>query len=153
MHDALVDEMTDFLCQMQIATLEETPLYEIPKGSVDLVRGGPVHHGPWPAAACAAVLKVWHAAGWIGLHFPGYPSTWNLTPADWGARIADGDTLTGLDADELLDHPERWILGQADGHVCLYQTETGRMTPWQQWYDVALETAQRLPLREHEPER
>ena len=26
-------------------------------------------HGPWPAASCAAVLKIWYALGWIDLHY------------------------------------------------------------------------------------
>ena len=141
----LVDELTDFLSQMEIATLEQTPLYEIPTGSVDLVTP-PVTHGPWPGATCAAVLKDWHKAGWVGLHLPDYPLEWNLTRADWCTRLVDGE-LTGPDVDELLDHPERWLLGHADGHAVPYKTVNGQRTPWGQWYDRALDTARRLPLR------
>ena len=57
----VVDELKDFLCQMEIAVLEESPLYEIPRGSIYLVTP-PVEHGPWPAATCAAVLRLWHTA-------------------------------------------------------------------------------------------
>ena len=62
----VVDELEDFLLQMELAVLEETPLYEISMGSIDLVTP-PVTHGPWPAASCAAVLRRWHKAGWITL--------------------------------------------------------------------------------------
>ena len=88
----VVDGLTDFLVQMEIATLEESPLYEIPKGSTNLVTP-PVTHGPWPATACAAVLRIWHDAGWIGLYLPDYPPGWNLLPAAWSARLVDGKVL------------------------------------------------------------
>jgi hypothetical protein len=148
----VVDELTDFLLQMELATLEQTPLYEIPMGSTDLVTP-PVAHGPWPAATCAAVLKLWHRAGWIGLYLPDYPPEWQLMPADWCTRLVDGDTLTGPDAEELLDHPERWLRGHADGHVVPYKTVEGQAAPWEQWRNEALDTAQRLPLRTRDPKR
>ena len=141
----VVDELRDFLCQMEIAVLEETPLYEIPLGSIDMVTP-PVDHGPWPATTCAAVLKLWHAAGWIALYLPDYPRQWNIVAADWCGRLVDGD-LTGPDAEDLLDHPERWVLGHADGHAAPYRTTEGEVTPWEQWYDHALETVRRLPLK------
>jgi hypothetical protein len=46
----------------------------------------------------------------------------------------------------LLDHPERWLLGHADGHGAPYKTQLGLATPWGRWYDQARDTAQRLPL-------
>lgn len=143
-----MDALTDFLSQMHLATLEESPLHEIARGSVDLLAGRSVRHGPWPAASCAAVLRIWHAAGWIGLYYPEPPPAWNVTPADWCARLANDDVLIRSDAEELLDHPARWFPGHADGHACIYQTEMGEPTPWQRWHDAALETAQRLPLTE-----
>jgi hypothetical protein len=139
----VVDGLTDFLLQMELATLEETPLYEIPLGSVDLATP-PVTHGPWPAATCAAVLRLWHRAGWIGLHLPDWPAEWKLIPADWCSRLIDGDTLTRPDADELLDHPQRWLLGHADGHAAPYKTVAGETTPREQWHGEARDMAQRL---------
>ncbi len=147
-----VDELEDFLLQMELATLEETPLYEISMGSVDVVTP-PVTHGPWPTASCAAVLRIWHKAGWIGLYLPDYPSDWDLIPADWCTRLIDGDVLTVPDAEELLDHPERWLLRHADGHVVPYKTAGGQTTPWEQWRNKALNTARRLPLRTDDPKR
>lgn len=47
--DRRVDTLADFLAQMHLAALEESPLYEILRGSTDLVPGAPVVHGPWPA--------------------------------------------------------------------------------------------------------
>lgn len=144
-----VDELSDFLSQMEIAVLEETPLYQIPLGSTDLT-APPVEHGPWPAATCAAVLRLWHIAGWIGLYFPEYPREWNIVAADWCSRLVYGEDLTGADAEELLDHPERWMLGHADGHAALYRTTGGETTPLEQWYDHARETARRLPLKPYD---
>ncbi|MEN3614763.1 hypothetical protein AAH979_35165 [Plantactinospora sp. ZYX-F-223] len=144
-----MDELRDFICQMEIAVLEESSLYEIPLGSVDMVTP-PVKHGPWPAATCAAVLQVWHTAGWIGLHLPEHPRGWNIVAADWCTRLVDGGSLIGPDAEELLNHPERWILGHAGGHAAPYRTAAGETTPWEQWYGPALETAQHLPLKPHD---
>src|SRR5690349_733164 len=95
----VVDELRDFLCQMEIAVLEETPLYEIPLGSIDRVTP-PVEHGPWPATTCAAVLRLWHTAGWIGLYLPDYPREWNIVSAEWCGRLVDGEDLTGPDAED-----------------------------------------------------
>src|SRR5205807_514286 len=67
-HDRRVDALADFLSQMHLAALEESPLYEIPRGSTDLMPAAPGVHGPWPAASCAAVLNIWYAVGWIGLY-------------------------------------------------------------------------------------
>ena len=147
-HDRRVDALADFLSQMHLAALEESPLYEIPRGSTDLVRGTPVVHGPWPAQSCAAVLNIWYALGWIGLYYPEPPPGWNVEPAEWSARLVDGQVLSQADGQTLLGHRERWLVGQADGHVCLYCTETGEATPWQLWHDMALEAAQRLPIIE-----
>jgi hypothetical protein len=148
----VVDELADFLRQMELATLEQTPLYEIPMGSVDLVTP-PVTHGPWPAAICAAVLRLWHTAGWIGLYFPNYPAEWRLIPADRCTRLVDGDTLTGPDAEELLGHPERWLLRHADGHVVPYKTVEGETATWEQWSDEAHDIAERLLPRTRVPKR
>ncbi|SBT48755.1 hypothetical protein [Micromonospora auratinigra] len=139
------DPLADFLVQLEIATVEETPLYEVPNGSVDLVRP-PVRHGPWPAGSCAAVLARWHRAGWLGLYLPDHPAQWDIAPADWCDRLVDGDTLTAPDAEELLAHPERWRLRHADGHVAPYQTEAGRTASWEQWRDEVRDLARRLPL-------
>jgi hypothetical protein len=141
----VVGELEDFLLQMELAALEQTPLYEIPMGSTDLVTP-PVTHGPWPAASCAAVLSLWHKAGWIGLYLPDYPQEWDLVPAHWRTRLIDGGVLSAPDAEELLDHPERWLLGYADGHVAPYKTVEGQGAPWEQWRNEAVEAAQRLPL-------
>jgi hypothetical protein len=137
---------------MHLATAEEAPLHEVLNGSVDLLPAGSVTHGPWPAAACAAVLSVWHDAGLIGLYFSEPPPAWNVAPADWCARLLDDGVLTGPDAKALLNHPERWTLEQADGHACPYRTEKGQATPWLRWHELALETARRSLLIQHDPE-
>ena len=140
-----MDEVEDFLLRMEIATLDgEGWLYQTPQGYS--VLGGDVSYGPWPAASCAAVLKIWHRAGLIRLHFAGYPE-WRLTPADWRVRLIDGDALADADALELLDHPRRWVPGHADGYVAPRKTSQGKAAPWDRWLAEALETARRLPLR------
>lgn len=142
----MVDDLTDFLWQMKLVVLEEAPLYEIPQGSIDNPGPYAVRHGPWPASTCAAVLKLWYAAGWIGLYFRDPPAGWNIAPAPWRSRVTDSEDLAAEDAYGLLDQPERWILEHADGHVQPYRTVEGEMTPREQWLEHAMETARRLPL-------
>ena len=112
----VVDDLTDFLWQMEILVLEETPLYEIPQGSIDDPGGSARRHGPWPASTCAAVLKLWYQAGWIGLYFREPPPGWNVTPAEWRSRLGGGQDLAAQDAYALLEQSDRWILEHADGH-------------------------------------
>lgn len=89
------------------------------------------------------MLNIWYAVGWIGRYYPAPPSVWDVEPAEWCARLVDGDVLAQADGRALLEHPERWLVGRPDGHVCLYCTETGEVTPWRRWRDLALETARR----------
>lgn len=145
-NDRFVDVLGDFVGQMTLAAAEETPLYETPRGCTDRVEP-PVTHGPWPAASCAVVLRVWFDAGWMGLYLPDWPREWNLQRADWCGRLGDDRTLAGPDAEDLLAHPERWIFGHSDGHVAPYRTVDGQTEPWEQWYSTATVTAQRLPLK------
>ncbi|WP_125811576.1 hypothetical protein [Actinoplanes sp. ATCC 53533] len=142
-----MDDVDDFLRQLRIAAFECPPLCEVPLGSYWL--GNPVMHGPWPAATCAAVLKIWYEADLIRLHFPAYPAEWNLVPGGWGTRLVDGDALADADAEKLLDHPERWVRENADGYVVPCATWQGDVAPLAEWLAAALDTAQRLPLTTH----
>ena len=142
-----VDDLTDFLWQMEILVLEEAPLYEIPLGSIDDPTGSARRHGPWPASTCAAILKLWYRAGWIGLCFRDPPSGWNVVPAEWRSRLADDEDLASHDAHDLLEHPDRWVLGHADGHVQPYRTVEGEVTPRELWFEHVIETARNLPLK------
>jgi hypothetical protein len=126
----------DFLEQMHLAIDEECPLHEAAQGSIDCLPGGPVTHGPWPAEHVAAVLRAWRDAGWIGLYFPELPPG-TLVPADWQRRLLPDRTLEPADAAELLDQPERWIVGSADGHVSPYRTDLGDTIDVQRWLDSA----------------
>ena len=131
---------SDFLQQMYLATLEESPLHEVPEGSLDHRGQGPaVQHGPWQPSRCAAVLRAWHAAGWVELYFPELPPTWNLIPADWQSRLMPGDfrALNHADAQTLLASPERWRLERADGQVCLSQSARGEAQSPSEWYALA----------------
>jgi hypothetical protein len=141
-----VDKLTDFLSQMHLGTLEESPLYELARGSTDLLPSGSVTHGPWPADSCAAVLRVWHAADWLELYYRDLPPTWKITQEEWRLRLAEDGTLARGDAQELLAHPDRWVSERADGHVNLCQSGIGRTHPWEDWYALAIETASRLPI-------
>ncbi|MFF5075901.1 hypothetical protein ACFY36_02535 [Actinoplanes sp. NPDC000266] len=105
-----MDDLTDFLWQMEILVREEAPLYEIPRGSIDDPAGSARQHGPWPASACAAVLELWYRTGWIGLYFRDPPSGWNVVPAEWRSRLSDDEDLAAQDACALLEQPDRWIL-------------------------------------------
>jgi hypothetical protein len=78
--------------------------------------------------------------------FPDLPPAWNLTTAGWQARLGEAGFLARAVAEELLEHPERWMEGHADGHVSLCRSDMGQQQPWERWYDLARETASRLPL-------
>lgn len=140
-----VDEVVDFLEPLWNETLDgESWLYTLPLGSSWL--GTDISYGPWPAASCAAVLRVWYEADLIRLHFRDQPE-WNLIPSGWGARLVDDGTLADVDALELLDHPERWVQGHADGYVTPLRTWQGEVASAEQWVGAARETARHLPLR------
>jgi len=141
----IVDDLTDFLRQMEIVVLETAPLYEIPQGSTDGVGPSAVHHGPWPASTCAAILKLWYEAGWVGLYFRDPPSGWNVAPAEWQSRLVDGEDLAAQDAHGLLQQPERWVIEHADGHVQPYRTVEGEMTPCEQWFEHVIEPVRSFP--------
>ncbi len=126
----------DFLEQMHLAIEEECPLHEAAQGSVDRLASGPVTHGPWPVEHVAAVFRAWREVGWIDLYFPELPP-WSLVPAEWQSRLLPDRTLAPADAAELLDQPERWIAGRADGHVSPYRTDFGDTIDVQQWFDMA----------------
>lgn len=144
-----VDDLTDFLGQMEILVLEEAPLYEIPQGSIDDPAGSARHHGPWPGSTCAAILKLWYRAGWIGLYFRDPPPGWNVIPAEWRSRLADDGDLAAHDAYDLLEQHDHWILEHADGHVQPYRTVEGEITPREQWFEHVIESARNLPLKPH----
>ncbi|MEV4705856.1 hypothetical protein [Actinoplanes sp. NPDC049316] len=142
-----MDDLSDFLRQMELAALEEASLYQVPAGSVDDPTGSPRHHGPWPGSTCAAVLRLWYRAGWIGLYFRDPPPGWNIPPAEWRSRLGDDHDLASRDAYDLLEQPERWVIEHADGHVQLYRTAEGESAPRETWYEQVIETARRLTLK------
>lgn len=142
-----MDDLTDFLWQMELLVLEEAPLYEIPQGSIDDPAGAARRHGPWPASTCAAILKLWYQAGWIGLYFRDPPADWNVIPAEWRSRLTNEEDVAAQDGYTLLDQPERWSLERADGHVQPYRTVDGETTPRDQWFEHVIETARTLPLK------
>ena len=54
--------------------------------------------------------------------------------------------MATADAEELLAHTERWILGTDDGHVELFLTDDGYAEPWERWHETALPLAITLAL-------
>lgn len=141
-----MDDLEDFLEQMEEAVGAGEALFEVPMGWLGF--GEPaVRHGPWPAATCAAVLRVWLDAGWLELVREPFPPEWDISPAEWEDRLVDGCRLTRADAADLLDHPERWGLWNADGHATLAKTGAGAAVGCDRWYAAVRATAERLPLR------
>jgi hypothetical protein len=139
-----VDDLVDFLWNMEAAVREETPLYEIPQGS----QSGAKFYGPWPASTCAAVLKAWYQAGWVGIYFRDPPPGWSVAPAEWRSRLADSADLAVEDALALFEQSERWAqIEHGDGHVQPYLTTEGDITPRDQWYEHVMEMARGLPLK------
>jgi hypothetical protein len=129
------DPVEDFLIQMHLALWENCALFELARGSIDAGGNESRHvvHGPWPADSCAAVLRLWFGEGWLGLYYPTLPRQWDLVSASWRGREGADGTLVAADAEELLRHTERWVLGTDDGHVELFLTEDGYAQPWQRW--------------------
>ncbi|MEU4620378.1 hypothetical protein AB0G04_10435 [Actinoplanes sp. NPDC023801] len=118
-----MDELTDFLWQMEIAAWEEAWLFEIPLGSIDSPGPWQIVHGPWPAPTCAAVLRLWYDAGWIGLHYRDPPPGWDVGAPHWRDRVS------------------------ADGYVQLYRADEGETTLREQWFEHVIDIARGLPLR------
>src|SRR6266851_1469764 len=133
MHDDIAGT-ADFLEQMWLVTHEESPLHEVPRGSLDAGGSGPaVRHGPWPAAKCAAVLRVWHAAGWIEL----YSRTRSAVPDGWEHRLilTDGEwVLDSRDARTLLASPGLWRPERGEGQICLCPSAQGLAHAAPEWY-------------------
>jgi hypothetical protein len=112
-------ERIDFFSQMEITCSEEAPLWEVPRGSTDLVGYESVVHGPWFPDDCARVLTRWFDLGLVGLYRP------------------DSDTLIDVeraDAYDLLRAPDRWTL---DNSPSLYVTEVGSSVPPREWIELA----------------
>jgi hypothetical protein len=136
-------EWDDFVSEMYALVIEEAALWEIPSGSIDLERAGPVVHGPWDPRECARVIDLWLVRGWIELFLPDLSQVsagWNLTPAEWqGSGEKDGDflVLTTSDARSLLSDPDRWTVDSIDGQVSLSRSETGLALPRQDWLSAA----------------
>ena len=118
-------DASDFLQQMWLVTREQSPLYAVPEGSLDLPGGRPpVRHGPWPAERCAAVLRAWHAVGWIELEALSAPDS-------------EGRVLAAADARLLLASPGLWSRERSESQVCLRPSDAGLAHTAEEWYAVA----------------
>jgi hypothetical protein len=82
----------------------------------------------------------------MGLYLPELPPGWGVITADWQGRLSQDRTLPVAVAAMLLEHPERWLLEHADGHVSLFQTHLGGTRSVQQWLALASDAAVGLPL-------
>lgn len=120
--DAMTDdEYLDFVKQLYFAVREESPLYEVPAGSIDMLTTGDVRHGPWRAEDCSRVLSVWHATGWVSLY-------------RYNDDASSGPELPARYVSALIDDPEAWVRPQAwSDVVALMMTEFGAATPIDAW--------------------
>jgi hypothetical protein len=115
----------DFLEQMWLVTREQSALHAVPEGSLDLLGcRAPVRHGPWPAERCAAVLRAWHAVGWIELEAPSAPAS-------------EGSVLAAAAARLLLASPGLRSRELPEGQVCLRPSDAGLAHTAEEWYAVA----------------
>jgi len=119
------EEFMDLIDQMRLAVFEEAMLFELPAGSVDDPGGLNVVHGPWEPGDCSAVLTCWFDLGWVALYRPVLPAEWAVPPAERESRTGPGPhpVLDERDARALLSDPALWMMGRADGFVCLTLTE------------------------------
>jgi hypothetical protein len=134
------EEAHDFVHQMYVAVVEECALWELPRGSTDMLPGGPVVHGPWDPDDCAELVMRWVERGWVELYLPDVPSRWELKEADWLGRAARRGGLLVLDRKDamaLLRDSTRWKVDGIDGHAALSRTELGMSVPASDWSDRA----------------
>jgi hypothetical protein len=110
----------------------------LPVSETDHEREGPVRHGPWDPAECAALLTEWVERGWVELYLPDHlPDQWELTRAEWETRteLRNGfSILARTDALDLLRDPTRWTVGSADGQASVSKTDIGLVTPMSDWF-------------------
>jgi hypothetical protein len=134
----------DLVSEMHAAVQEEASLYELPLGVVDrLGEGRTVVHGPWSPEECRSTLFPWLKAGWIELIADTNPPS-SLTSAAWRGRASRQGAFLVLSADDaatLLNDPQRWILGTADGHVMLSASCRGQAHEYSAWLELAQRTA------------
>lgn len=127
-----------FINEMHVAVAEECFLWELAGGTIDLEPEGPVQHGPWDAAACAAVMQRWLGKGLVELHLlpERLPADPGLPVPDWVRRATRRDSrliLTRNDAQWLLSHPAVWELGTIEGSVQLSLSDRGVTSSPEVW--------------------
>ena len=129
--------VSDIENEMYVAVVEQAPLWELPKGSIDLEPTGPVVHGPWAAQDCAAVIERWVERGLVELYLPILPAQSDVLPADWQPRGEGRDyglVLARADALALLRDPSRWTVETADGQASLSTTDLGESLELADWF-------------------
>lgn len=155
----------DPVSEVYASVREEAPLHEFPLGAVDdLGAGRTVVHGPWSAEECQSILIPWLKAGWIELTTDVEPP-WSLTSAEWRLRATQQGEFLVLSADDaakLLNEPERWVLGTADGHAMLSPTHQGQAHGYAEWLELARKASEdraavlrrrQMRARTHRPRR
>lgn len=116
----------DFAEQMYTAVVEESPLWELPRGVTDLLPGGAVTHGPWDPAECGAAITCWLDRGWVELYSPGPLRAGRQERGTFCVLAED-------DARRLLREPARWLVETPDGSVCLSRTDAGTAVDAEEW--------------------
>ena len=121
---------------MYAIVLEQGHMHELTLGGVDHLGDGPTFvHWPWSARECQSVLIPWFTARWIEVIADAEPP-WSLYSADWQNRATQQEgflVLSTEDATALLNDPERWVLGTADGHAMLSPTREGQTHEYLEW--------------------
>lgn len=136
------EHSSDFINEMYVAVPEGCTLWELAAGATDMEPDGRVVHGPWEPHQCSAVITRWLDNGWVELHLDVVPAgwNWNLQPAEWQRRAQQRAAFLVLaegDARHLLQDPQRWAVGTADGMVCLSISDAGRATDLKGWAAAA----------------
>jgi len=133
---------TDFIRQMYLAIIEESPLWSLAAGATDYLGGGQtIKHGPWSPDECSTLLLRWFATSWLELYLPEVPTGWRLRPAEWQMRVERRGPFAVLateDAHQLLLAPARWLADTADGQACLSRTDSGMEHEATDWYAAAV---------------
>ena len=125
---------SDFVEQMYLAVVEESWLFEVPRGVGD--EHDDCTHGPWLAPDCSRQLLAWFDQGLIELYAdppedtprPRNRAEWQMWNNGYFLRVLEPSA-----ARDLLANPERWTRESDDGFIHLCPTDGG-MAPDAPWW-------------------
>ena len=138
----------DLIYEMHAAVLEQSFLFEVPRGATEIQGSREVQCGPWDPEACSTVLTIWFDLGWVSVYMPSEQmQRWTEQPATWMSKLQTSDhpILEKSDARELLATPSSWAHDRAEGWAALLVTDSAPddLNVW--FRDIPLPAGRRTP--------